>query len=474
VKWLTRSVIARDQIHAVVIKLQSATIKQLQMGIQFENAVINFTLLHEESITCRIDTLSALDQMRQRVMPHSISSRTKDVSGVIDTNTILTQNRTRPDSVDAAVDANSTIVSTETKKNVGTQSNELTNYVVQRRTEIPRWREDSHFSIAPSIAALPAMSISGIFTPNFPEKPDSRFPTGSKRGFPVTRDVNQAYFQGFKRGSDQDRAIESIISDILNSYTNSDRDHEGLTLENRPWSSSREAMKLRAQDAPESPLDRRDTVSIAGKSTMSPYVTQQAPRLRDDHESIRLDGRPCKTNNYWGICKGAWVIREDALKGLVLRTKPTGMYNVREILECMSCTFHGPTYSVPHSLKKNRRISVVDPKVYTAMCGIRYRWIFLAKSHVKKKAHDAQNETHYGCILCLSEVYVIETYDGIEMLMNHIAQVHIQDMSHELAKKMRCIQGRIAGNEEDWDINVPLELTQLAHKSKNVRRDDKS
>jgi hypothetical protein len=171
-----------------------------------------------------------------------------------------------------------------------------------------------------------------------------------------------------------------------------------------------------------------------------------------------MDGRPCKANNYWGFCKGAWSIREDVKKGLALRTQPIGMYNTKEIWECTSCPFKGATFSAPHPTKKNKQITVVDPRIVTSASQIRYKWIFLAKSHVKKKAIDSHTEdTNYGCVFCSLEDRVSSVYGGVETLMNHIALSHVADMSDVVRRKARCIIGREAGDAEtDWDINIPI------------------
>lgn len=202
-----------------------------------------------------------------------------------------------------------------------------------------------------------------------------------------------------------------------------------------------------------------------------------------------MDGRPCKSNNYWGFCKGAWTTREDIKKGLHLRTQPSGMYNTKEIWGCAECTFKGPSFSSPHPTKKNKTIAVIDPRIATSSSGIRYvslpiptststvltpsnryRWIFLAKSHTKRSHKDSShshptptslNSTSaddyaYGCIFCCAEDKVTSVYGGVETLMNHIAAVHVASMTEKTRRKANCVIGRVASAEEEWDVNVPV------------------
>ncbi|KAF9697029.1 hypothetical protein EKO04_005109 [Ascochyta lentis] len=169
-----------------------------------------------------------------------------------------------------------------------------------------------------------------------------------------------------------------------------------------------------------------------------------------------MGGRPCRDNNYWGFCKGAWDVREDVKKGLALRTMPSGMYNTKEIWECKQCNFRGNTYSVTYPGKKGKKETVVDPNVHTSKSGIRYRWIFLAKSHVKKKTPDSTNdECNYGCVICSVELKVTSIFGNLDTLMYHLLE-HVSDMTQTTMKQTRCIVGRTAGAAEDWDINMPL------------------
>jgi hypothetical protein len=170
-----------------------------------------------------------------------------------------------------------------------------------------------------------------------------------------------------------------------------------------------------------------------------------------------MEGRPCKANNYWGFCKGAWTTREDVKKGLKLWTQPQGMYNTREVWQCCECTFTGSTFSATHPTKKNKQITIIDPRIATSESGVRYTWVFLAKSHVKKKSNDNSADNNFGCVICSVDGHVSSVYGGVETLMNHIAQSHAGDMSETTRKKVKCIIGREAGpSDADWELNIPI------------------
>lgn len=188
-------------------------------------------------------------------------------------------------------------------------------------------------------------------------------------------------------------------------------------------------------------------------------------------QEAMMSGRPCKENNYWGFCKGAWGVREEVKRGLGLQTRPDGMYNTHQIWQCKHCHFQGTTFTAPHPVKKNKTETVVDPNVYTSAVGIRYKWVFLAKSHVKKKTMESgrlqsikeeKEECNYGCLICSVEGNVTGIYGNVETLMNHIFLEHTRTMSDRTLSKARCILGRSADKEEDWDINIPMTDVFLA------------
>lgn len=97
-----------------------------------------------------------------------------------------------------------------------------------------------------------------------------------------------------------------------------------------------------------------------------------------------------------------------------------------------------------------------DERIHKSASGIRYRWIFLVKSHVKKKMHGPdKKESNYGCVFCVDEGQGTSVYGNVETLMNHIIMEHSKPMSAETQQRMRCVQGRTAIDHEAFDINIP-------------------
>ncbi|KAL5436332.1 hypothetical protein PMIN07_001711 [Paraphaeosphaeria minitans] len=176
-------------------------------------------------------------------------------------------------------------------------------------------------------------------------------------------------------------------------------------------------------------------------------------------------GRPCKDNDYFGFCRGSWDTREDASKGLVLTSRPEGMFSSSQVWQCRQCLFEGASRSIPHPTKKNKKMAVLDNSIHTSLTGIRYRWSFLAKSHVKKSSYSTagqgssaeEAECNFGCLICSVEGAVTGIYGGVETLMEHIANGHVYtgNMNHMTMVRSKVVVGRTAGEEEEWDVNIP-------------------
>lgn len=165
---------------------------------------------------------------------------------------------------------------------------------------------------------------------------------------------------------------------------------------------------------------------------------------------------PCPSNGYGGFCKGAWKLREHIKGALRLRDRPSGCYTTTELWQCSKCLFEGSV----HGTAKRRGF---DIRVHTSH-GIRYRWAFLAKSHLKKKSYtsgsqygEGQYDSQFGCIFCSVEGKKMPIFDNVDGLMAHIAQHQVMHHNSEVffSPKTRCIVGRTAADYEDFDINIP-------------------
>lgn len=111
------------------------------------------------------------------------------------------------------------------------------------------------------------------------------------------------------------------------------------------------------------------------------------------------------------------------------------------------------------SQSQSGRHARFDEKIYTHTASqIRYRWSFLAKSHIARKTRvnsgDAAKIGTFGCMFCCFENdRSVLAFGSLDVFMNHLGAVHRQ-FDGSLVGSTRCIVGRVAGVEENFDINI--------------------
>ena len=134
------------------------------------------------------------------------------------------------------------------------------------------------------------------------------------------------------------------------------------------------------------------------------------------------------------------------------------------------------------SAKKGKADKCFDPKIRVSEGGIRYRWAFLAKSHVFSKsapegptARDGSFGA-FGCIFCCAEgkgrgweISGMATpgsggalggapiFGNIGSFMEHL-EMHRKPEGTpgvEMQGRVKCIVGRVAEPTEEFDLNLP-------------------
>lgn len=170
---------------------------------------------------------------------------------------------------------------------------------------------------------------------------------------------------------------------------------------------------------------------------------------------------PSKNNDYAGFCKGAWK-QNSGFEGFKVHNQPAGYYSHVTKWKCVNCFFDMPVALTSDTRSRDYRF---DEKVYThAPSKIRYRWSFLAKSHIASKVRPTAASSSspsapkigtFGCMFCCFEDdKSVLAFGGLDVFMNHLGAVH-RDFAATLLGSTRCVMGRVAGVEEVFDINIP-------------------
>lgn len=256
---------------------------------------------------------------------------------------------------------------------------------------------------------------------------------------------------------------------------------------------------------PTSPIARHmDTLSLDEKprppSSNAPSLESTMRAVGPSSTSVQVArselNLPSETN-LGGFCKGA--VRQQLggrKKGFGVESKKGGKAGQEFCFRCTKCSFEGPAIvsaALPSGGRGGvKREKTIDTKVRTSGA-IRYRWSFLAKSHILNKTanSDATNSNDlYGCYFCCvegaakgwlddgngaSQVHaqlatlgafggnkpttaapITPTFHGLKDFMAHLETHRLPARLPGLvaANEMNCIIGRVALDTEDFDLNL--------------------
>lgn len=625
--------IARERLLHIAVALQSDVIRSLQIATRNESAVVDLTALHEASVMLRRDTLTALAELRQRLLSdlplgqrqrlnsdagyrNSLSSTQRsslsnsqrsrsssNFSENLPPAVTILNSEEKPRGVlhrvfshrrsSSALTGHSTTSSNSEKRNSGH------NFVSPNMPWMSNRGSSEHQDlINPQTHELPAEVPLRLRPPMDPPPPPAYSPNRFNRGqFESDKKIDPAHFpesprpiHPLERESMDQQQLEALNLDAvmanhggmirtsteLNEAFNQCMGSLRLDKEMRPtsWLSSGASVSSQSHySTSENMTGDNMTVSSAnfsGDDCVSLSLATAPPRTRHSYTSIQnsspfsteppaneltsppstattmqshyrtfsaptvtvippqpsqpsqvsappvlpstapaptqpMLGRPCKANNYYNFCKGAWTLREEFKKGLVVRNKPVGMYTSCLIWQCKECNFEGPSFGA-------KKPYITDPRSYTythdlagAEITVKYKWIFLAKSHVKiksgsflrpiaveqdtglphdlhvrgflnhgsngssnsdlskdKNAHDDSKYLHkpgysYGCTFCCAEGHVTSVYGNADTLLRHVAEVHAagEPLSADAQTRTKCIVGRAPAKGEEWDVWFP-------------------
>lgn len=177
----------------------------------------------------------------------------------------------------------------------------------------------------------------------------------------------------------------------------------------------------------------------SGSTTSTPAVSLGPP--------TRLN-LPCAANKFAGFCKGAFNLQVGS-QTLNLAREIGPVMTTHFFYACRKCSFGGPAYSRPSGWE-------YDTSIHKSH-GVQYRWIFLAKSHVKQGR--VKNGIHsYKCIFCVLLNVESPVFQKAGTLVEHIATHRGRPLGEAILERTSCIDGRVAEESEQFDINLtPLD-----------------
>ncbi|EMC92999.1 hypothetical protein BAUCODRAFT_96468 [Baudoinia panamericana UAMH 10762] len=403
--------IAVSQLKDVVIHLQGEVIRALQIAMAVESAVLNVPRLHESSILDRTTAVRSMQDLCQRIamrMPpqrylggeyadFGMATSGITFAGVHRSDTAERAGRlSLNDSVRLGSEAGSSHQATES---VGSMTD----------------RDDHAEGETGPLNRIPT-TLSGSSAVS----PEPLTPSSSAAS---TRSVHL-------QEPDREMARSSSAPEVVT------KGYESLM--SRPPRPS-----LHAQ--PSSIPPRANFASFGdlqpGYAAPSPVVESEEPWLPWD--------RPTSLNNYHGFCKGAWLVRSSPQSGLSIAMLTDNSGQQAPYWKCKHCAFRS---------KATAGANHTPDQIYFAKSGIRYRWLFLAKSHVPAQESFRRPENYaYACIFCAAQGHSGAAHVDLDSLLWHITAKHKTTMmTPEVRSKTRCIVGGTADRtDETWDINLP-------------------
>ncbi|MCJ1398794.1 hypothetical protein MMC11_001995 [Xylographa trunciseda] len=184
--------------------------------------------------------------------------------------------------------------------------------------------------------------------------------------------------------------------------------------------------------------DQRNSFARSQTSEHTDQFSIRAP--------IRRITEPCTTNNYSGFCKGAFELQVGS--NTLKRRKEMGPLSSDPVYwACPSsrCAFAGNAH--------RRGIDWVHDDRVRSLHGVRFRWMFLAKSHVQqKRVKDGHH--NYICIFCVMQNRESPVISKDDDLMKHISQHRGEQLGEAILHRTSCINDRLASEHDEFDINL--------------------
>ena len=513
--------------------MQSELLRSLQIALQYENAVLDLTKLQEDAFMNRRDTLSALDDLRNRLVQHSSAVSAPLFSQLVPrrysrdsplspgTPSALSSSSCPigvvfPEKEEEAKHGISRLFSTRTKpKRASTSSSTISQMIVSPNLQWlgPVSPEPEEKAPEYELPAGDVQALGDIKVP-VPEPDTTMLHPAMAKNTSISRHVSTSThssdYSTATRGSDwSEEKIPVVAEDEETTFPNAADIAAALppslppqNIQHQRYASSSSTysywgstimsptntistssplpsptIPMQTGNYPDQPASYPSYHSRPTSDPSSYNHCNSIPRPPSSHRSstysstqsqhdhsIRpnitsaatipsptvstLVGRPSKANQYWGFCKGSWTIREDWRKGLHVQVLPSGMFGTESVWRCKHCTFDGPIFG-------DKKPYSVDPNVHKdPATGVRYTWLFLAKSHVRKKMLSSTGEGGFGCVFCVGEGRPTGIFGSEAVLFRHVFDEH-RGMGDDMAAKGKCVLGRVAEESEDFDINIP-------------------
>lgn len=192
----------------------------------------------------------------------------------------------------------------------------------------------------------------------------------------------------------------------------------------------------------------------------NPWHSESSPSMRESRPKGLTKDRPTKPSRIWsfssspamkgdfgGFCEGACTMRTGN-QGMILRNQSTSMTGQSHYWACSNskCSFEGGAI-------KSGKDWTLDESIRSAH-GVRYRWKFLAKSHIVPTGRVKNREYDYQCVFCSAQGSPPTVARGERAFIRHVGQ-HRGDKRNPFGMQLIfAVFGRVTLDEEQFDVNL--------------------
>ena len=200
-------------------------------------------------------------------------------------------------------------------------------------------------------------------------------------------------------------------------------------------------------------VDRRETLSIAPDANypsmppLSPAITQ-----RTNSTLTAIVPTPNPENDYLGYCKAAWKLQNGDRKGALQKCKETDAWSRHpgaSAATYLACTHNKCAFRSTVTAE-----GIWERAWNVPSKGLKFRWVFLAKSHVTQKVA-VKNNFAFQCLFCCFLGEKGKIYHGLTNYLDHISNEHRgRNLGEVILYKTLCINDHEAADDEEFDINL--------------------
>ncbi|KAK6443567.1 hypothetical protein LTR95_000394 [Oleoguttula sp. CCFEE 5521] len=223
------------------------------------------------------------------------------------------------------------------------------------------------------------------------------------------------------------------------------------------------------------PEHRESVVTMVSASPPNSTFSMDSQRMSRVPTLVRNSSvsipAPTQENEYLGYCKSAARLQNGDKKAFSKESEAVYAYSrsaysqpQNQYLKCAStkCCF-----------RSHMRIDLIWDKVWVdSNKGLKFRWTFLAKSHVSQKVVK-EKQYVFQCLFCVYAGESTPVFHGTNIYLEHVAE-HRGPMGEVILYKAGCINDRIAEDNEAFDINLypPTDPDGMVRRGTHMLSDD--